>query len=231
MFAVLVAVIMLSSFTSAQDFQMKSLNAGDESINFTFGGLGAFGLGPAGISGGISGSYFLDGNSAVRIGLQVRSSSSTTPWNDLSGNATNPGSDGSFSSFTLGIGADYLMYVKTSGRVRTYLGGGVSLSMLTSNNKPALPNSAGPGTVTETKNGTYGNEGTTIALAGLAGAEFFLYPELSISGEYQLNLFSLTSRSDTEVSIKGQSSVKSKKGSLTQILGFGAAGATVHIYF
>lgn len=229
-FSVLIVVLMVVGVVSAQDGQMKAIQAGDESINFTFGGLGAFTLGAAGISGGISGSYFLSSDAAVRVGLQVRSNSTETPWNDLSGNNTNPGSDGSTSAFSLGVGADYLMYMGQSGRVRPYLGAGVWVTMNSSTVTPAIANNAPNGTVTETKNGTFG-DGMTLGLAGIAGAEFFLYPELSVSGEYGLTLFSMTSRSDTETSVKGQKPVTTKNGSATQILGFGAAGATVHIYF
>ncbi len=222
-FAVLVAVVMLFSAVSAQDFQMKSLGAGDESINFTFGGLGNFGLGAAGISGGISGTYFLSGDAAVRVGLQVASSSSTTPANPAAGQT---GKDGESSSFALGLGGDYLMYLKTSGRVRTYVGGGLQISMSSNSSKSVVNTTAG--VQTETKN--VSPAGTTFGLMGIAGAEFFIYPELSISGEYNLNLFSLTSKKDTEVTT-GSTTVTTKNGSSTQLLGFGAAGATVHIYF
>lgn len=228
--ALMTAALLVSSVLVAQEIQ-PAAKAGAKSINFTFGGLGAFGIGPAGVNGGISASYFLSNDAAVRVGLQVVSNSSTQPWNDLSGNGTNPGSDGSTSTFGLGVGADYLMYVPAmTPRVKPYLGAGVFVATNSSSTKPAISNTAGNGATTEIKNGN-GNEGLAFGLIGIAGAEFFLYSEISLSAEYQLNVFSLTSRSDQVISYKANPSVTTKQGSATQILGFGTFGATLHIYF
>jgi hypothetical protein len=229
--ALVVASSLILGMALAQDVQ-PVVKAGSKSINFTFGGLGTFGLTGAGVRGGISGSYFLTQESAVRIGLQVYSNSTTTPWNDLTANGTNPGSDGSTSAFAFGIGADYLMYINaTTPRVRPYLGAGVRFITQSSDTKPAVATSAPNGALTETKNGTAG-DGLTFGVAAIIGAEFFIYSAISLSAEYQLNLFSVTSNSDMVTSIKGApSSVTTKQGSSTSILGFGAAGATLHIYF
>jgi len=228
--AVVIAVLLATGILSAQDVQ-PAVKTGARSVNFTFGGFGAFGLGAAGVNGGVSGSYFLNPDAALRVGLQVYSNSSKTPWNDFTNNGSNPGSDGSSSTFALGIDADYLMYMNAmTARVRPYWGAGVRLLTQSSDNKPAIANSSPNGTLTETKDGN-GGDGLTFSIAGFMGAEFFIYPEISVSGEYQLNLFSTTSRSDMVQSFKGVSSVTTKQGSSTSILGFGAAGATVHIYF
>ena len=212
--------------------EMKpAVKAGAMSLNFTFAGLGAFGIGPAGVNGGISLSYFLSNDAALRLGLQGVLNSSTQPWNDNSGNGTNPGSDGTTSAFGLGVGADYLMYASAiTPRVKPYLGVGAFVTMNSSSTKPAISNTAGNATITETTNGN-GNEGLSFGLAGMAGAEFFLYPEISLSAEYQLTLFSLTSKSERVVSFKGNPSVTTKQGSATQILGFRTVGATLHIFF
>jgi hypothetical protein len=98
---------------------------------------------------------------------------------------------------------------------------------MSSNSSKSVVNTTG-GTQTETKNAS--PAGTTFGLMGIAGAEFFIYPELSISGEYSLNLFSIMSKKDTETTVGGTTTTI-KNGSSTQLLGFGAAGATVHIYF
>jgi hypothetical protein len=214
----------------AQEFK-PAAKAGATSFNFTFAGLGAFGIGPAGVNGGISFSYFLSNDAALRLGLQGILNSSTQPWNDNSGSGTNPGTDGTTSSFGLGVGADYLMYASSiTPRVKPYLGVGVFVTMNSSSTKPAISDAAGNATVTETKNGN-GNEGLSFGAAGMAGAEFFIYPEISLSAEYQLTLVSLTSKSDRVVSYKGIPSVTTKQGSAMQILGFKTFGATLHIYF
>jgi len=225
-----VATTLALGMAHAQDVQ-PVVKAGAKSINFTFGGLGTFGLTGAGVKGGISGSYFLTSESALRVGLQVYSNSSTTPWNDFTTNGTNPGSDGSSSTFAFGLGADYLMFLNASSqRVRPYLGAGARIISQSSDVKPAIPNSAPNGTLTETKNGTTG-DGLTFGLSAILGAEFFIYSSISLSAEYQLNLFSVTSNADMVQSFKGTPGVTTKMGSATTILGFGAAGATLHIYF
>ena len=229
--ALVVASSLVFGMALAQDVQ-PVVKSGAKSINFTFGGLGTFGLGAAGVKGGISGSYFLTQESAVRIGLQVFSNSTTTPWNDLTANGTNPGSDGSTSTFAFGVGADYLMYINASTpRVRPYFGAGFRVISQSSDSKPAVATAAPNGTLVETKNGT-GGDGLTFGFAGILGAEFFIFPAISLSAEYQLNLFSTTSNADQVTSIKGaSSSVTTKQGSSTSILGFGSAGGSIHIYF
>lgn len=226
----IVAALTAVGTLCAQEFKPVA-KAGAKSLNFTFAGLGGFGIGPAGVNGGISGSYFTSNDAALRLGLQVVSNSSTQPWNDLSGNGTNPGSDGSASTFGLGVGFDYLSYLGSmTPRVKPYVGAGVFAKLTSSVTKPAIANSAGNGATTEIKNSN-GNDGLAFGLAGIAGAEFFLYPEISLSAEYQLNFISMTLRSDQVISYKGNPSRTTKQGSATQILGFGTLGATLHIYF
>ncbi len=219
--AVVLAVLMLSSFMLAQDVQ-PAVKAGSKSLNFTFGGLGAFGLNATGVNGGLGASYFLSSDAAVRLGLQVRSTSSTIPANPAAGQT---GTDGSTSTFTLGIGADYLMYMAgATSRVRPYMGAGLSFSMISDTRKNAVIAPAIQGEVKGT------GAGTNLGLMGIAGAEFFLYPEMSLSAEYTLNLINMNSPADL-VTTTGSTSVTAKQTSSTQILGFGAAGATLHIYF
>ena len=230
-FVLIVASLLVLGMARAQDVQ-PVVKAGAKSINFTFGGLGTFGLGAAGVRGGISGTYFMTQDAAFRVGLQVFSNSTTTPWNDLTTNKTNPGADGSTSSFALGVGVDFLLHFNASTpRVRPYIGAGARVVTQSSDNKPALATASANGTLTETKNGSAG-DGLTFGFAGIMGAEFFIFSSISISAEYQLNLFSVTSNADQVVSIKGApSDITTKQGSATSILGFGAAGATIHIYF
>lgn len=223
-------MLIAAGTVAAQEFR-PAVRAGSSSLNFTFGGFGGFGIGGAGVGGGLGYSHFASSDVAYRIGLQVVYNHSTTPWNDNTPNGTNPGSDGSTSSLGLGVGFDYLMYMNgLTSRVRPYWGPGVSVIYNMSDVKPPVSNGAPAGTTTETKNGN-ANDGLTIGVMGALGAEFFLYPELSLSAEYQLNLFSITSRSDRTVVTKGNPDFVTKQGSALQILGFGAAGATLHIYF
>ncbi len=219
--AVILAVVMMCGVVLAQDVQNLGTKAGDKSMNFTFGGLGSFGIGATGPAGGIGLSYFLGSNAAVRAGLQVRSTSSTIPANPATGQT---GTDGSNSSFTLGLSADYLMYMQgATSRVRPYMGAGVGFSMGSTDSKNAV---IAPAIQGETKGGA----GITLGLMGIIGAEFYLYPEMSVSAEYTLTLFSMTSPADVVVT-SGSTSTTTKQTSSSQILGFGQGGATLHIYF
>lgn len=219
--AIVLAVVMMCGVVLAQDAPAGN-QAGAKSMNFTFGGIGTFGLGAAGPAGGLSVSYFLSSEAAVRAGLQFQLNSGTTPANPAAGQT---GKDGENSSTAIGIAGDYLMYMG-GGRVKPYLGGGVSLSMTSNDDKSVVNNTNG--VQTETKNAA--PAGMTLGLGAVAGAEFYLYNEMSLSAEYRLNVFSLTSNSDKEVTT-GNTTVTTKGGSSTQLLGFGAAGATLHIYF
>jgi len=219
--AVVLAVVMMCGVVMAQDAPAGN-QAGAKSMNFTFGGLGTFGLGATGINGGLGVSYFLSSDAAVRLGLQIGMNSATIPANPATGQT---GKDGESSSTAIGIGGDYLMYMG-GGRVKPYMGAGVGLSLNSNSSKSVVNTTAG--VQTETKNGP--GAGMTFGVAGIAGAEFYLYNEMSLSAEYRLNLFSMTSNSDTETTV-GNTTVTTKNGSSTSLLGFSAAGATLHIYF
>ncbi len=217
--ALLIVVMMFGSFASAQE--AMTMKEGSKSWNFTFGGLGTFGMGAAGPSGGVGMNYFLNGETAVRAGLQIQSGSTTVPYT-----GSGSGTDGSVSQFGLGLSADYLMYMAgASSRVHPYWGGGIGLSMMSKDTKSAF---ASGGTVTEVKGGP--GTGMMFDIHGVAGAEFFIYPEISLSGEYNLNLIGITSPSDLEVT-SGGTTTTTKQGSSTNILGFSSAGAGIHIYF
>ncbi|HLP16852.1 MAG TPA: outer membrane beta-barrel protein [Bacteroidota bacterium] len=214
----------------AQDYR-TTMRAGARSLNFTFGGFGTFGFTGSGVSGGLGYSYFPSAGTAYRIGLQAVYNHTTTPWNDNTTAGTNPGTDGTNSTLGLGAGFDYLMYWDgISARLRPYWGPGISVIYNMSSVKPPVSNNAPGGTTLETRNGNT-NDGATVAVMWALGAEFFIYPELSVSAEYQLNLISITSRSDRVIVTKNNPDFTSKQGSSYQILGVGAAGATIHFYF
>ncbi|MDE3058670.1 MAG: outer membrane beta-barrel protein [Bacteroidota bacterium] len=218
--AVVVAGLLLSSIAFAQDVT-PAQKAGAKSLNFTFGGLGAFGLRGTGPAAGIGASYFLSDNAAVRAGLQVAINSTSTP-----SNLTTGGTDGSTSQFLLGVSADYLMYMN-AGRVRPYLGAGLNFATSSFDNKPVDKRGF------DEQKGLDANgnpTGTIFGLGGIVGAEFFVYSEISLSAEYQLNLISIMSASDVQTTV-GNTTTTAKGGSATNVLGFGAAGATLHIYF
>jgi outer membrane protein W len=210
------AVAMLAAFSFAQDV-MPAAKAGSKSLNFTFQGIGTFGVGSAGPLGGVGGSYFLNNDAAVRAGLQVayNTTSSTS-------NATSGGTDGSTSAFTLGAAVDYLMYMN-AGRVRPYCGGGIYFTTTSSDTKPT--DKAG---FDEQKGGTP----TTFGINGILGAEFFVYSEMSLSVEDQLNVIGITSYSDVQTTVGNTTTTQHPQpGSKLGILGFMAPMVGLHIYF
>lgn len=222
--AVVLAGLLLATFAYAGDDIVPAAKTGSKSLNFTFGGFGNFNLGPSGPNGGIGLSYFLSSEAAVRLGLQIKSVSSTIPANPGAGQS---GTDGSSSSFGLGLGVDYLMYMN-AGRVRPYWGAGLSFAMNSNDAKNAVISPAVQGE--DKNNPANGPTGITFGLAGIMGAELFIYNELSLSGEYQLNLININSPSD-RVQSSGNQSLTTKQAGTTTILGFSAALASIHIYF
>ena len=236
------AVVLICGFAFGQDFQ-PAAKTGAKSLNFTFGGLGAFNFGAAGLANlsnfnpGFGASYFLSSDAALRLGFQIAAPSATSPANPPAGK---PGTDATSSAFSLGIGVDYLMYMNAiSPRVKPYVGAGIVFGMNSTDQKSGTGTNDGTGFVqTETKNnangvninGTTYQAGTGFGLQAIIGAEFFIYSEISISAEYDLNLISLVSAAD-QVVTTSPNSTTTKSPSFTNILGFSAAGAMVHIYF
>lgn len=222
--AVVLAVVMMCGVVMAQDVQNLGTNAGDKSLNFAFGGLGAFGIGTPNAYGGVSLSYFLSGDAAVRVGLNVGTSSSSTPA------AVTGNTDAENSTFDLGLGGDYLMFMTgASTRVRPYMGGGVSVGLGSSSTKNSVTPAIN-GEVVEVTN-TRAADGFTLSLGGIIGAEFYLYPELSLSAEYRLGLLTMRSGSDSVTKTEGVADVTAKGTSTTNLLGFNTAAVMLHIYF
>ena len=236
------AVVMVCGAAFAQDFQ-PAAKSGAKSLNFTFGGLGAFGFGPTGLASvpnfnpGFGVSYFMSSDAAIRLGLQIAMPTMTSPANPPAGK---PGTDATASAFSAGVGLDYLMYMYAmSPRVKPYVGVGLFFAMNSTNEKSGTGAADGTNFVqTETKNNSNGvningrtyQAGTGFGLQAIIGAEFFIYSEISISAEYDLNLFAVESAAD-QVVTNGPNSTTTKSPSFTNILGFGCAGSTVHIYF
>jgi len=227
----LLALSLVGSNALAQGIAPPA-KAGVKSLNFTFGGLGAFGLTGSGPAGGVGVSYFMGPTTALRLGLQVRKSSRTLSWNSPAGAA---GADGNESGMSLGVAADYLKFMHGgSSRVRPYLGGGIGVTNVTNSSKPSAATGA---IITETKNAPGGitmpgfaAPGMTIDVHASLGAEFFLFNEISVAGEYALNVVNRTMPADAQA-ITGGTTVTTKGNPSTSILGFGTAGATIRIYF
>jgi len=228
LFVVLAAILFAVCYSFAGDDAVRNTKEGDKSLNFTVGGLGTFDVQGAGpsvsmpvpIPAGISCSYFLSSNSAVRCGLQMQYGSQTSPYQGIGS-----GQDGSSYQLAIGVSADYLTYIESSGRVRPYFGGGMLISFSANDTKY----SASTGSVQEELQ-NQSPAGISIGARGILGAEVFILHDVSISAEYQLNIISYLSNSDEKDTYGSQTSTI-KGGTSFTLLGFGTLGATAHIYF
>jgi hypothetical protein len=222
---------MVASAAVAQGVN-PAVKSGTKSLNFTFGGFGGFGLSGTGPGGGVGISYFMNPSTALRIGVQVRSYKRTLTFNSPTGAA---GTDGHETGFIAGAAVDYLKYMHAgTSRVRPYIGAGIGATRITND---AVPAAATGVTVTETRNAPAGlgaagfaTPGVTVDVHANLGAEFFLFNEISIAGEYSLNVINRTSPASQEA-ITGGTTVTTKGNPTTNVLGFGVVGATVRIYF
>ncbi len=179
------AITMAFGLTLAQDVN-PAIHSGAKSLNFTFSGLGAFGLGASGLAGiqyfspGFGASYFLNNDAALRIGFQIAVPSATSPANPPAGK---PGTDATQSAFSFGVAGDYLMYMGSS-RVRPFAGGGLYIATNSTDEKTGSGTNDGTGFVqTEIKNNVNGVNmngtnylgGTDFGIRAIIGAEFFVY--------------------------------------------------------
>lgn len=216
---VALTILVIGSVSYGQDV-VPGLSGGSKALLFTFGGLSN--LSANNFSGGFGAKYYLSSSMAVRGGIQFSTASTTTAANPAPGNT---GSDGTSSNTTIGVGGAVEIHLG-SGRVSPYLGGGVGFSTTSTETKTVDNNTATPDQVT-TKNA---GGATTFTVYGMAGFEFFLWKEVSLSGEYRLG-FSSSSLKDIETTVIGQPTQTQKQGSASTI-GIGAQGALVlAVYF
>jgi opacity protein-like surface antigen len=217
------AILLVGSLSYGQDV-MPNLSGGSTALLFSFDGLAN--LSATNFSGGFGAKYYLSSSMAVRAGLQFSSSSSKTP--PFPGpTAGQISADATSSNTTIGIGGAVELHMG-SGRVSPYLGVGVGFSTTSTETKTddvATP----PATLTVL---TIKNAGgaTTLTVYAMAGFEFFLWKELSLSGEYQLG-FSSSSSKDLETTITGTPTVTQKQGSSSNF-GINSQGfLTLAVYF
>lgn len=227
---ILVALLVVGSEAGAQ--VVPAAKKGAKSLNFTFGGFGGFGLAGTGPGGGIGIAHFLSPVAAARVGLQARRHTRTLSFN---GGVGATGVDGKETGMIVGGALDYLKYLRgATSRVRPYIGVGVGVLNVSNSTVPAAATGATPTQVNNAPGGVatpgYANPGTTFDVHANFGAEFFLFNEISLAGEYVLNIASMTSPANQDA-ITGGATVTTKGNPVTTLFGFGTAGASVRIYF
>jgi len=217
------AMIPLSACLAEDVGSQVALNS--KAVLFDFSGLSVLGAGA--FEGGFGGKYFLTDVLALRGSLQFLTASQSNPANPPAGVT---GTDGSSSAtqFGLSAAAEYHL-LKT--RVSPYVGGGLSFSSTSTENKTAVTGTTPQTTVKnsgagQSVGGTTYFAGFNFGVGGLAGIEFFITKEVSLAAEYQLG-YSLLSRYDQET--VGGATIK--EGSLNSF-GISATGLlTLAFYF
>ncbi|MGA2506712.1 MAG: autotransporter outer membrane beta-barrel domain-containing protein [Chitinispirillaceae bacterium] len=186
-------IVMAVSFAFAEDF-VTSVAPGSKAMLFSFSGLSN--LGANTFNGGLGGKYFLTDVLALRGSLNYGHSHADVYPDPLpvTGQTEYDGFD-NLTTMGISVGAEYHF---GKARVSPYAGGQFLLSYTTSDSKDA--GTANPPNVfyqTEFQDISPA-AGTTFQISALAGVEFFLTKELSLSAEYQFG-FSSLSHSDAKM--------------------------------
>jgi hypothetical protein len=221
-------LLLAPALASAQSLS-PNLAKGTKSLLFSFGGFSNLNAGN--FDGGIGAKYYLKDKTALRVGLQLATADQDLPANPGTGQQ---GTDGEASGNRLGISAALELH-RGSARANAYWGGGIGFSKASTEVKsPVIGPTTNQTTVKNDRNGESINgvtflAGTGFNLFALAGAEFFLFQEVSLAAEYRLG-FAKLSRADEEIT-SGNQTTTTKVGSSSG-LGINSAGVlTLAIYF
>lgn len=228
--SIVAAMVFVIFSTLAQEVNPK-LSEGSKALLFSWNGFSFLNAGA--FNGGIGARYYLLDKLAIVGGLQFGTASMTNPANPGVGQT---GADGSQSATSIGVSGAAEIRMG-SGRVRPFVGAGVGFSFTRTESKNTVNNVTPANPQVTTKNNVNGENisgvtyvpGTAFDVFGLAGFEFFLYDELSLSAQYQAG-FTTTSFPDQEQSAANVT-VTTKGGSSSSI-GITTSGAlTLAVYF
>jgi opacity protein-like surface antigen len=220
-------LVLFTCISFAQKDHDPFMYSGSKAVLFSFSGLSN--LGANNFDGGAGFKFFLTPPMALRFGVQVNASGTTTPANTTA--ARPVGIDGSTTSTTFGADAALEIHLTTT-RCTPYFGGGIGFSMSTNERKlVAGPDVAG----TTLYQDTYKNEsgaGTSINFFALMGVEYFIVDAVSLAAEYRLG-YSLLSPKDEEHSNSAPGSVTvTTKGTSFHSLYLNSTGVlTLAVYF
>jgi opacity protein-like surface antigen len=207
---ILVVIAIATCLSFAGDPNVK---AGDKALMFSIKGFGEFGVGGLGMPAfetgendpaqvtlyGFGMKYFLADNIALRGIFDFAYESHEIPENKTVSTT--------FFGFVPGL--EY--HIVNTNSVTAYLGGAIAFEMSKETSKPVLGD--------ETS-----NSGTIIGVAGLMGAEFFPWDNVSLGAEYMLGFSSQTT---TETDTEG----KDTDGDSWTKFGIQSAAVTLSIYF
>ncbi len=173
----LILLIVQTAFTQEKKYVTSK---GATALLFTFNGLNNLNL--LNYRNGIGIKYFLQPNLALRIGIQFRGLSETTPANP---DTNQYGVDGEYSSNTFGLSGAMEWHLKNQ-RISPFVGGGLNFFLTSSEEKELVVwYKSNPGLITRTTTKTSG--GISYGVFALAGVEVFITRSVSLTGEYQLS--------------------------------------------
>ena len=206
----LVAVILLTQALALGQGITPNLAGGTTAMLFSFSGLSNLGAGN--FEGGMGVKYYYTTGVALRLGLQFATANRDLPANPPAGLQ---GTDGEQSATRFGISAAAEWH-RGVGRANAYLGAGLGFAKTSTESKIPV---VGASSQTVVKNNDSGENiagggfflgGTNFSLFALAGAEFFVFKEVSLAAEYRLG-FSSLARADEEVT-SGNQTITTKVG-------------------
>lgn len=223
-----ISLLTVSSVSMAQDDNYPATASGSTALLFEFNGFDN--LRANNFEGGMGAKMYFTRNLALRGSLQFAHANVDIPANPPAGQT---GTDGSQSGTTFGLSVA-VEYHLAQRRVSPYIGGGASFSSTSTESETATIGNTPQVTVKnrfggENVNGQTFTAGTEFGIFALAGAEFFLFRELSLSAEYRLG-FSSLSQKDQEATV-GNTTSTTTGGSAT---GFGITSQgvfTLAFYF
>jgi outer membrane protein W len=212
--ALVAILVLMTSMSFGQEF-ISSQASGAKALLFTWSGLAN--INATEYNGGIGVKLFLSDYMALRAQLQLGMSSQKDPALDPTGK------EGTFDVTSLGIGAA-IEYHLSKGRVSPYVGAGVMFSTTSTEEKPATAGGA--------EQVTYKNfedyAVTSIGIAAIIGAEYYITNGISLAAEYQIGF-----RSDTHKDYEYTTNVSTtttKGGSSTDIGIMTAGFLTLAVY-
>ena len=178
----LVTLFFLCTLAFAQDESKTSIAGGAKALIFEFDGLAN--LSADSYEGGIGGKIFFNKSLALRVGFNFDRSSETRPANP---DADEVGIDGEYVSSSFGLLAGIEIHTNSKSRVSPYFGGGLGFNKSSVENKlpDTYPDVTGATSYRQINEQTGNYE---FGIFGLAGAEFFLVKEISLSAEYNFTI-------------------------------------------
>jgi opacity protein-like surface antigen len=213
-------LLIFSSLSFSQN-DKSFFEEGSKALLFEFSGLDD--IGADSFNGGIGGKYFLKSNLAIRGGVQFITINEDIPFQGTGG------IDGEAHANRFGISAALEVHLNDT-RVNPYWGGGLALSITSTESKSVEADPLDQVTVKNSRGGEFGYfGGTELTFFGMLGVEIFVFKNLSFAAEYRLG-FSSLSRKD-EQSKLGDITVTTKQGSIS---GFGIESSgilTLAVYF